>query len=241
MSQIKLITFDLDNTLWNIDSQISLAEESLYSWLCQEVTSFSHHYSFNDLRLARQDHSKHHQRLKNRRSLLRVQSLQQQLLTCGLTEQNAYKTAVAAFNEFLTKRSDINLFEGVKDMLEYLSTRYQLVVITNGNADLIQIGLAHWFDALFYADHYGLAKPHPKIFEAALHRCDALPSESIHIGDHCHEDIIAAQNVGMHTIWFNSLHQSWIEDKTRPIIEVQEITQIVDAINTIKKHQTVND
>ena len=45
MPDVKLITFDLDNTLWDVDSVIRKAESSLRAWLLDEVPEVVARYS----------------------------------------------------------------------------------------------------------------------------------------------------------------------------------------------------
>ena len=48
-----------------------------------------------------------------------------------------------------------------------------------------------------------MKKPNPVIFETALIKASAVPQKSIMIGDSFEADIVGAENVGMHTLFFN--------------------------------------
>ncbi len=40
MAGIKLVTFDLDNTLWNVETVITNAERRMRTWLDERVPEF---------------------------------------------------------------------------------------------------------------------------------------------------------------------------------------------------------
>ena len=50
MPTIKVITFDLDNTLWDVQRVMIKAEQHLHSWLTAEVPEVVEHYSGEALR-----------------------------------------------------------------------------------------------------------------------------------------------------------------------------------------------
>ena len=227
MKSISLITFDLDNTLWDNGQLITEAEQHVHQWLLQQVPEFSNTFSFSDLELAKQQQNHYPKKIQGRRSLLRLQSLTTLLEQCGLSREISHETAHQAFREFMKIRNQVKVFQGIHDTLLTLSQSYHLGVITNGNADLIQIGLAPYFDFILTADHYGLAKPHPQIFEAALHRCGALPQQAMHVGDHMVEDIQGAQEVGMHTAWVNLHQTTWPQNQAAPSLEVTSVNELV--------------
>ena len=50
MPEIKIITFDLDNTLWDVERVMINAERHLQSWLKDEIPEVLEHYSGESLR-----------------------------------------------------------------------------------------------------------------------------------------------------------------------------------------------
>jgi putative hydrolase of the HAD superfamily len=104
--------------------------------------------------------------------------------------------------------------EGVVDLLNTLSRRYVLGVITNG-LHAIQ---RRKFDALMCGEHFraglfvtselaGAPKPDSAIFRFALQACDLQPWEAAHVGDNAQVDVRGAQGVGMRGIWYNRHHE----------------------------------
>ena len=62
MPTIKVITFDLDNTLWDVERVMIKAEQHLHNWLAAEVPQVVEHYSaegFGELRTTVLAHTGH--------------------------------------------------------------------------------------------------------------------------------------------------------------------------------------
>ena len=57
--------------------------------------------------------------------------------------------------------------------------------------------LEHYIVAALSSSEHGYMKPHPSIFKAALKLVDAIPAESVMVGDSMSHDIRGAQQVGM--------------------------------------------
>jgi putative hydrolase of the HAD superfamily len=92
-------------------------------------------------------------------------------------------------------------------MLEELKRKsLKLGIITNGKG-LLQmhsikaLGIEGYFDTILISEWEGISKPDPRLFQRALDQLKVLANESVFVGDHPHNDIQAARNVGMKTIW----------------------------------------
>ena len=98
-----------------------------------------------------------------------------------------------------------HLMSHAVEVLEYLRVKYRLHIITNGFQEVQHRKLASsrldaYFDHVVTSEHVGVKKPDPRIFQYALEKADARPSESIMIGDNFEADIQGALNVGMRAI-----------------------------------------
>lgn len=94
-----------------------------------------------------------------------------------------------------------------KDVMEYLSSKYNLYVYTNYYQDvqtdrLKVIGYDKYFKKIFGADKYG-CKQFKKCFEGVLEEINAKPEECVMIGDDKSRDIVGANNVNMKSILFD--------------------------------------
>jgi FMN phosphatase YigB (HAD superfamily) len=108
-----------------------------------------------------------------------------------------------------------------------------MYALSNGNADVQKIGIGHLFSHHLSAAGVGFAKPHPAMFQQALEKANVAPHQAVHIGDHPVQDIQAARDVGMKTIWVNWLNQPWPLDM-QPDAVVTNFEDLPDAIEKIK-------
>ena len=206
---IKLITFDLDNTLWNADPVLINAEKVLYRWLQENCSQMASRYSIEAMRDYKTAIAVETPDLLHRVSALRLEALRRAMLDAGYGEGVAEQQAKQAFDVFHAARQKVTLFDHADRLLEGLSQRYQLAALTNGNADVSIIGLDRYFNFALSADDIGKQKPHPDIFLAALERAEVSANEVIHIGDHPEQDIVGAYQAGLHTIWVNFDEKPW--------------------------------
>ncbi len=233
--KIKLITFDLDNTLWAVDPVIEAAENALYNWLSEHHHEITKHFSASALMQIRKDIVLKQPLMLHRLTALRKKTLETAFLTAGYSNKKALKAAQQAFNVFYQARNQVEFFPEVLNTLNTLSKIYQLATLSNGNACIIQTGLDAYISFHFSAEKVGQAKPHPALFEAAMQAAQARPQQCIHIGDHPEQDIIAANNLGLATIWVNMFAMSWPYDD-KPGIEITHFNQLLQAISAIEKN-----
>lgn len=102
----------------------------------------------------------------------------------------------------------IRLFPEAAQVLEKLSKKYKLCIITNGIVEAQRmkvkaLQLDKYFDKFFFAQKNGkeFEKPHRKVFEDALTHFGLAPSEAVMIGDDIVTDIEGATAVGIDTIF----------------------------------------
>lgn len=104
--------------------------------------------------------------------------------------------------------------EGAVESLELLRCLgVRLGVLSNWDRrlpqTLAQVGLARFFDFIVASHDVGFEKPHPRIFEEAIRRCEGeAPSRILHVGDSWDADIIPAVSAGMRVLWITSADPS---------------------------------
>ena len=140
----RVLTIDLDNTLWETPSVIIKAEEALYQWLHNHCPDVTEQYSREQLCLTRQHYATHHSTIAHKLSTLRKNFLVYIISRCGYA--NADQKASLAFNVFYNARQNVTLFEGALTALKKLNNDYRLIAITNGNADLSIINIDQYFE-----------------------------------------------------------------------------------------------
>lgn len=93
------------------------------------------------------------------------------------------------------------LYPEVIEVLETLSARFPLGVITNFDGRYRQIaddlGISRFFQYVIISSEVGADKPAPEIFHAAAQAAGCLPSEALHIGDDPKADWQGAAAAGL--------------------------------------------
>ena len=198
---IRCIAFDLDDTLWDCHSVIHHAEQTLFHYLQQYYPALVAAYpSLESLIASRIAYLEQRPELQHDLTTLRRRWLQQLAFETNLEPS----MVEPAFQVFWQARNQVKFFPDVLSNLKYLATGYSLGVITNGNASVQQIGIAHLFKFTLSSAEAGVAKPHPSIFQQALTKAQVLAHEMVYVGDDPEKDVIGAQQVGLRTIWFNA-------------------------------------
>ncbi|VVO99235.1 5-amino-6-(5-phospho-D-ribitylamino)uracil phosphatase YigB [Pseudomonas fluorescens] len=221
---IQLITFDLDDTLWDTAPVIVSAEAVLREWLTEHAPNLGavpveHLWGIRERILGSEPS------LKHRISALRRRVLFHALEEAGYGHDQASDLADQSFEVFLHARHQLEIFPEVEPTLERLAKHYALGVVTNGNADVRRLGLADYFKFALCAEDIGIAKPDARLFHEALKRGDATAATAVHIGDHPGDDIAGAQQAGLRAIWFNPQGKLW-EAQKAPDAEVRSLTEL---------------
>ncbi|MEO0975336.1 MAG: HAD family hydrolase, partial [Pseudomonadota bacterium] len=125
-----------------------------------------------------------------------------------------------AYEVFYAARNEVELYEDARPALDRLATRFRLVALTNGNADVEQIGLGHYFDIVITASAVGASKPDRVMFERAATACGVAPREVVHVGDHPLADVEGALGAGMGAVWLNRCGSPWPEELS-PVLRAE--------------------
>lgn len=95
-----------------------------------------------------------------------------------------------------------SLFSDVVPALSDLSRDHRLLVLSNFDRRLRSIlaghDLARFFEQIVISSEVGAAKPHPRMFQAALISVGLEPQDCLHIGDDAKCDAEGAGQAGIH-------------------------------------------
>ena len=195
--QIKAVIFDLDDTLWPILPVIRHAEDTLHEWMVQHAPVVAQQFSSARLR-----------ELRNALLLaepsyqIDLWKLRHKVLSHAFALSDTdVKLVDTAMEVFSHARNAVTPFADVVPSLQRLATQHRLGSISNGFADLTQIGLAHHFSYSIAAHQSGCAKPDPAIFLGACEALGVLPAETVYVGDDLQLDVVGAQNAGLRAVW----------------------------------------
>lgn len=223
-ASIRLITFDLDDTLWPVAPVIVRAEHRMRDFLDQHAPEVYRRLDRDDFARIREAVLEKQPALLHDISTLRRDVLKEALRTCGYADVDAL--AAGAFAAFLDARHDIEYFEDALDTLELLSRRFTLAALSNGNADVARLGLDRYFAFHLSAERVGRRKPHPEMFEQALQEAGIGADAAVHVGDHADDDIRGANQVGMATVWVNRSGTPWDLEDVTPTWEIRTLKEL---------------
>ena len=233
---ISVITFDLDNTLWDVEPALIKAEQVQQQWLLQHRPGAVDAFDQKSLLEFKKSVWKRHPELLHHVSQMRTQMLYELQIAGGYSKEDAHIGAQQAFDVFLVARHKVVFYEEALSVLERLAQRYTLGALTNGNADIYKTDAADYFDFAFSAEHMGASKPHPAMFQAALKQTGVAAEQIIHVGDDPEHDIRGARDMGMHTVWVNTRQKTW-PDGDRADREIENLRQLPEAILDISAHR----
>ena len=125
-----------------------------------------------------------------------------------------------------------HLFPFTIELLEYLKTKYQLHIITNGFQDVQLIKLKHsklesYFDKIITSEKIGVKQPDSKIFNFALSSAQAPLNKSLMVGDDFPVDILGAKKIGMDQVFFNP-NKTKID--RRPTFEINCLSELLHLL-----------
>lgn len=200
----KDIFFDLDHTLWDFEKNSALAFQQVFKDQNMDISLsdfLTHYVPVNNKywKLFREEKVNQDElryfRLKEVFDLLDYPISKDQIDCIA----QLYLDTIPNYNY---------LYDGAIELLEYLKTKYNLHIITNGFEEvqerkLKNSDLANYFITVTNSERAGVKKPHPRIFEYALSLAQAQKESSIMIGDSLDADVEGAINVGLEAILFN--------------------------------------
>ncbi|MES2943830.1 MAG: HAD family hydrolase [Pseudomonadota bacterium] len=226
LKSIKAITLDLDDTLWPVWPAIERAEKALENWLNEHAPMTAALFSNPSVRHEIREHvSRSRPELRYNLSAIRREAIRLALYR----SREDPLLAEEAFTVFFNERNRVTLFDDTIPSLAFLSARFPLVALSNGNADIKRIGIAQYFQKSISAQQFGVGKPDARIFHAAAGAAGFRPHQVLHIGDDAMLDVLGALNCGMQTVWVNRADHVWPHAET-PHETVTTLTEVCDLI-----------
>ena len=218
----RVLSFDLDDTLWPVAPVIAAAEDALLAWLRDRYPRTVRDHSVESMRTLREGVAARHPEQSHDLTFLRKKALAEQFAAAGHEES----LAESAFSVFHAARNRVQLYPDVRPALERLGRRYPLFALSNGNADLNLCGLADLFAGHISAQAAGVAKPDPRIFSQLAAAAGVAPAAVLHVGDDPLADVDGARRAGMQAVWLNRTERAWpaqFEPPARTVTSLAEL------------------
>jgi len=99
--------------------------------------------------------------------------------------------------------------------------------LSNGNADLAVIGLAHHFEVTLNAGALGYAKPDPRAYDGLADALTLKAAEILFVGDEPHADVVGPRTAGMQTVWMNRGGVVWPDGLPAPDACITDLDGLV--------------
>lgn len=213
---IKRIVFDLDNTLINWEGEywhlgiIKACEElnipytmDMEEKIIKVIDEYENKQEYYDIKVMQTSINK---------------ELEKDYAT------DFIKTILKFFEVCVPKQIDSN----VEKTLEYLSNKYELVILTNWFENqqvqrLKNSGILKYFKKVYGTEKIKV-KPNKEAFVSAIEGCK--PNECIMIGDNLKIDIDGAMEAGMNAIFLNKKNIV-VDKKYRQIRSIDELINIL--------------
>ena len=227
---IKVIAFDLDDTLWNNRPVLINAEKRLNDWLQTEIPRLN--FNVIEMRSFRNEVLADEPDLANRITELRRKIIELAMLKSSIEPAKALDLSHQAMKVFIIARNEIKFFDGAMEAIQALKTRFMLGALTNGNADIRLLGLDDHFSFAFSAEQVGAPKPAHDLFHKALKHTQTEPHQMVYVGDDPVLDIDSANEVGLHTVWVKHPDKDKV-GKTPADEKVDHVRHLPEAIDRL--------
>jgi putative hydrolase of the HAD superfamily len=121
-----------------------------------------------------------------------------------------------------------HLLPYAREILDYLSSKYMLHIITNGFADVQMVKLksaniTSYFSEIITSEKAGCHKPDKRIFDFTLQRIKSHRERCIMIGDSLDSDIKGARNARLDHIFYNYEN---IKHQENPMHEIKCLSEL---------------
>lgn len=200
------VFFDLDDTLWdtaNNNKQALKEIFDIYHW--GDIFG-----SFSDFYTSYRTTNEHLWHMYSKGEITKENLLIDRLALPLGSKLNLSLSDVKSLSDQLIGRmaQKTLLVPYARQILEYLSTKYSLFIISNGFKEIQYLkiqnsSLSSFFKSVILSDEVGAVKPSKLIFDIALKEAQCSAEQTILVGDNLSSDIIGAYNSGIDQIWYN--------------------------------------
>lgn len=206
MKRYRHLFFDLDHTLWDLQSNSRetlrelFIEERLADQGVSDAEEFISSYEeVNDGLWGRYEAG------KLNKEVLRVLRFRNALLHFGIKNSRLSDRLSRAFLDRCPTKAQ--LMPGTLGLLKDLGSHYSMHIITNGFEEVQALkvqssGIAGFFTHVISSEKAGARKPDPRIFAHALKHSGARDEECLMIGDNMLADMLGARQAGWDHVHF---------------------------------------
>lgn len=226
----KVLSFDLDDTLYDNRPVIKKAKTELNDFLTQRFSA-AREWQDADWQACKRIVLRSNPELAEDLSACRRAVLHRAIASWGYQGSQLIKAVDDAMDCFLFHRSNFSLSSEVLELLANLKRKHKLIAITNGNVDIKAIGLDSLMDHAFHPGNGLAMKPASDLFNLAARTLSVPLADITHIGDNWVSDVQGARQAGCNSIWLNPAINDVPKQKGTgqlPHIEISHLNELED-------------
>lgn len=219
----KAILLDIDNTLYEYEAQHQKALEQVLNYLEKEL-SIS-----REVALPALDQAKLYVKQNNPEKACSHNRLLYMQYLCENLSLPALDHSMPLYNHYWdTFLETLELSSGAMAFLQrYQATPICLVTDLTAHIQFRKVqrlGLSRWADFMVTSEEAGMEKPHPFMFQLALHKLGMRPEDVCMVGDNYKKDILGAKRLGIHAYWLTNNENHVQEEGITCISSLEDIT-----------------
>lgn len=229
--QYKNLFFDLDDTLWAFSQNARDTFEEMYRKYGYDrfFQSFQHFYTLYQRRNV--ELWEEYGNGQVTKEELNRQRFLYPLEAVGAGDATLAKNFSDDFFSVIPTKS--KLMPHAREVLEYLSTKYNLYILSNGFQELQchkmrSAGIDRYFKKVVLSDDIGVLKPWPEIFHFALSTTQSELRDSLMVGDSWENDITGARGVGMHQAFYDVTGKT--EFPFQPTYHIRDLKELMQIL-----------
>ncbi|MGC4022085.1 MAG: YjjG family noncanonical pyrimidine nucleotidase [Cyclobacteriaceae bacterium] len=230
MKKYKCILFDLDHTLWDYETNSREALSELFKEYRLNEKSVDEEEFLKTFYVINNELWDLYDRGLLHRDVIRNERFHKILLHHGIDD---YDLSLKLSHDYISESpKKKNLMEGCKETLDYLHSKYPMIIVTNGfdevqSTKLSSSGIQYYFKDIVTSARAGHKKPAKEIFEFALRENDFSADQAIMVGDNLLTDIAGARNAQIDTVFFNP---SKIKHDSPVIFEIEKLPELLNFL-----------
>ena len=202
LSKIKVLSFDLDNTIYDCETVLRKAEAWFTQYLCDTYGLGGACLKYDFWAQIKSEVLHDNPELADDVTLLREVSLVEAFRRLKIPLENGLADAKKLVDLFVEHRSSGFVHQDIYDMLSALKQKYPMVAISNGNLKPSKIMVDGYFERDFRPAVGGLRrKPFADMFIECAKFKNVKIDEILHIGDDPFTDVYGAVQAGCKCAW----------------------------------------
>ncbi len=224
---VKLIIFDLDNTLTDFVRMKKSAIEAAVKAMVDAGLDFSNERIEEEIFKIYEEEGIEHQKVFNKLLVKLIGKVNYKIMAAGIV---AYRRA---------REASLVLYPHVNStLIELLKRGFKLAVVSDAPREeawlrLCYLKLHHMFDVALAFEDTGEHKPSPVPFKTVLDELGLKPEEALMIGDWPERDIVGASELGMKTVFARYGDTFGVESSGADyeIDDISSLLGIIDELN----------